>query len=217
MYRTFINHVLSVTKKNSLKMAVKNGVNGHSSNISLDLEVNRIVWLDMEMTGLNIDQDKIMEVACLITDSDLNIIAEGPDIIIHQPENVLNDMNHWCINQHNKTGLTQACLKSNTTVQDAEVALLDFLKKHISESYSPIAGNSVYVDRMFLKKHMPRLDNFLHYRIIDVSTIKELCRRWNPELYKLVPKKEYNHRALQDIKESVDELKFYKSNFFKLC
>lgn len=114
-----------------------------------------------------------------------------------------------------QTGLTEACLKSNITVGDAEHTLLNFIKEHVTEKASPLAGNSIYMDRMFLKKYMPTLNEYLHYRLIDVSTIKEICRRWNPDLYKSIPKKEYTHRALQDIKESVEELKFYKQNFLK--
>ncbi|CAH0552802.1 unnamed protein product [Brassicogethes aeneus] len=182
----------------------------------LDVINNRIVWIDMEMTGLDIESDKIMEVACLITDSELNIIAEGPELIIHQPKQILDNMNEWCVNQHGKTDLTEASLKSKISVQMAESSMLEFVKKHVAERSSPLAGNSVYMDRMFLKKFMPTLNEYLHYRIIDVSTLKEICRRWNPDLYKTVPKKEYQHRAVNDIKESVDELKFYKDNFLKV-
>ncbi|XP_028133136.2 oligoribonuclease, mitochondrial isoform X2 [Diabrotica virgifera virgifera] len=181
----------------------------------LDLEVNRIVWVDMEMTGLNVDQDKIMEIACLVTDADLNIIAEGPDIIIHQPDSVLKKMNAWCKKQHKKTGLTAACLNSMIHLEQAENEILDFVKQHVTEKMSPLAGNSVYMDRMFLIKNMPSLHNYLHYRLIDVSTVKELCRRWNLEVYKKDPSKQFTHRALSDIKESIEELKFYKENFFK--
>ncbi|KAG5891956.1 hypothetical protein JTB14_002228 [Gonioctena quinquepunctata] len=195
---------------NSLDMS------GNLSTTLLDIEANRIVWIDMEMTGLDIDKDKIMEIACLVTDSDLNIIAEGPDVIIQQPESILNNMNEWCIQQHGKTGLTEACLKSSTTLEEAENEILNFISKYVTEKLSPLAGNSVYMDRMFLLKNMPKIHNYLHYRIIDVSTVKEMCRRWNPNLYSIVPKKEYTHRALLDIKESVDELRFYKNNFFKL-
>lgn len=166
------------------------------------------------MTGLDIENDKIMEVACIVTDSDLNIVAEGPNIIIHQPSDILDNMVEWCTKQHGKTGLTEACLNSKVTIQQAESCLVDFVSEHVTENVSPLAGNSVYVDRLFLRKYMPRLEDYLHYRIIDVSTIKELCRRWNYELYKTIPKKDFQHRALQDIKESINELKFYKSNFF---
>ncbi|XP_045468433.1 oligoribonuclease, mitochondrial isoform X2 [Harmonia axyridis] len=182
---------------------------------NLDLEVERIVWIDMEMTGLDIEKDKIMEVACLVTDSNLNIIAEGPDLIINHPKEVLDTMNDWCKTQHAKTGLTEACLKSQTSIADAEKILLDFVKEHTTSKCSPLGGNSVYMDRLFLKKFLKNVDEHLHYRIIDVSTVKELCRRWNLEVYKSTPKKDFSHRALNDIKESVGELKFYKERFFK--
>ncbi|CAH1173505.1 unnamed protein product [Phaedon cochleariae] len=183
---------------------------------SLDMGMNRIVWIDMEMTGLNVDQDKIMEIACLVTDSNLNIIAEGPEIIINQPKSILDSMDEWCIKQHGKTGLTEACLKSSISLKEAESSVLDFLCKHVEEKQCPLAGNSIYMDRLFLLKHMPKLHDFIHYRIIDVSTIKEICRRWNSRIFHAVPKKEYSHRALQDIKESVEELRYYRDNFFKL-
>ncbi|XP_072394616.1 oligoribonuclease [Diabrotica undecimpunctata] len=203
------------------KQLVKYSKTFHSAMVNitppmLDLEVNRIVWVDMEMTGLNVDQDKIMEIACLVTDADLNIIAEGPDIIIHQPNSILNKMDAWCTKQHKKTGLTAACLNSKTQLEQAESEILNFVKKHVTEKMSPLAGNSVYMDRMFLIKNMPSLHNYLHYRLIDVSTVKELCRRWNSEVYKKAPSKQFTHRALSDIKESIEELKFYKENFFNL-
>ncbi|KAJ8975253.1 hypothetical protein NQ317_012469 [Molorchus minor] len=190
MYTNLVSHVLKNLRNSFKKMSLVNGKGSQLlSTNSFDLEINRIVWLDMEMTGLNIDEDKIMEVACLITDSNLNVVAEGPDIIIHQPECVLSNMDEWCVKQHGKTGLTEACLKSTVTIQEAEEILLSFVHNHVSEKCSPLAGNSVYMDRLFLKKHMPRFDQFLHYRIIDVSTVKELCRRWNQNVYKLTPKK----------------------------
>lgn len=115
-----------------------------------------------------------------------------------------------------QSGLTETCVNSTTNVEEAENIILDFVKNHITEKQSPLAGNSVYMDRLFLRKFMPKLDSYMHYRIIDVSTVKELCRRWNSQLYKKIPKKDFTHRALDDIKESVAELKFYKDNFFKL-
>ncbi|CAG9769624.1 unnamed protein product [Ceutorhynchus assimilis] len=183
----------------------------------LDFEMDRLIWIDMEMTGLNVDQDKIMEIACLVTDSNLNIIAEGPDLIIKQPKDILDNMNEWCIKQHRKTGLTEASLKSQTTLEEAENIILDFLKNHVTSNTCPLAGNSVYMDRFFLIKHMPKLNGYLHYRIVDVSTIKEICRRWNTSVFKGLPKKEFEHRALADIRESVAELKYYRENFFKVA
>lgn len=186
------------------------------------------------MTGLNVDQDKIMEIACIVTDTELNIVAEGPEIIINQTKEALDNMNEWCIKQHGKvkseikfhsscsmesfsiqTGLTEACLKSQTSLEQAENSIMDFLRAHVTPNCSPLAGNSVYMDRFFLIKYMPKVHDYLHYRIVDVSTIKELCRRWNTPVYKSVPKKEFGHRALCDIKESIDELRYYKNAFFK--
>ncbi|XP_065169820.1 oligoribonuclease, mitochondrial-like [Atheta coriaria] len=184
------------------------------SVMNQDLEINRIVWVDLEMTGLDIERDTILEIACIITDSKLNIVAEGPNLIINTPEDKLNAMNEWCINQHGKTGLTEAAKNSSISLQQAEDNIMDFVQSHVMKSHSPLAGNSVYMDRLFLKKYMPKLDDYLHYRIIDTSTVKELCRRWNKEMYKTAPKKEYSHRALNDIRESISELKFYKENFF---
>ncbi|XP_044756086.1 oligoribonuclease, mitochondrial isoform X4 [Coccinella septempunctata] len=183
---------------------------------NLDLGMERIVWIDMEMTGLDIEKDKIMEVACLVTDSQLNIIAEGPDLVINQPKNILDNMNEWCKIQHGKTGLTEACLASSISIAEAEKKLLDFVKEYTTPKSCPLGGNSVYMDRLFLRKFMKNVDEHLHYRIIDVSTVKELCRRWNLEIYKSQPKKGFSHRASDDIKESIEELKFYKEHFFKI-
>ncbi|CAH1979824.1 unnamed protein product [Acanthoscelides obtectus] len=192
---------------NSRNCKVANGV---------DVGVNRIFWVDMEMTGLDIENDQIMEIACLVTDSDLNIVAEGPEIVINHTQNTINQMGEWCTKQHSSSGLIQKCLDSKISLIEAEQNVLDFAKAHLPENTSPLAGNSVYVDRGFLRKYMPKVDDYLHYRIIDVSTIKELCRRWNSEVYKNIPKKDFSHRALQDIKESVQELQFYRNYFFKL-
>ncbi|CAG9856483.1 unnamed protein product [Phyllotreta striolata] len=222
MYSVFVkrliqnlNEIMFIkTKQNGLQ-TVRHFSSNSNVNPKLDLEVNRIIWIDMEMTGLEVDKDKIMEIACLVTDADLNVVAEGPDIIIHQPKTILDNMNSWCKKQHKKTGLTQACLDSTVGLEDAENEILKFIKEHTSEKMSPLAGNSVYMDRLFLLKYMPRINDYLHYRIIDVSTVKELCRRWNPKIFDNAPKKNFTHRALSDIKESVEELKFYKSTFFK--
>ncbi|XP_044260031.1 probable oligoribonuclease [Tribolium madens] len=209
---------------NKMSFFVRNNptpvVNGYSTvknSPHFDLEGHRVVWVDMEMTGLDVATDKMMEVACIITDSDLNIIAEGPDLIIHHPQDILDNMNEWCKTHHSKSGLSEACLKSKISVQEAEDKIMEFVSQYVIEKISPLAGNSVYMDRLFLRKYMPRLHEYLHYRIIDVSTIKELCRRWNPDVYKEAPKKTFSHRALSDIKESIEELKYYKSSFFKVA
>lgn len=167
------------------------------------------------MTGLNVESDRIIEIACVITDGDLNIIAEGPDIAIKQSDSILDNMNEWCIKTHGETGLTEKCRKSTISEKQAEEEIFNFIKQYAEERMSPLAGNSVYVDRTFLKKYMPTIDEFLHYRIIDVSTVKELCNRWNREIYTEAPKKKFTHRALDDIIESIGELKYYKSFMFK--
>lgn len=186
------------------------------------------------MTGLDTEKDKILEVACLVTDTDLNIVAEGPDLIVHHPDSVLDSMSDWCVKMHGKvtlpssafpprfqplyfqTGLTEASRTSSTSLEEAEQCLLDFMSKHVTAKASPLAGNSVYMDRVFLQKFMPKVNNYLHYRIIDVSSVKELCRRWNGAVYKQAPRKLFSHRALADIHESVAELKHYKNHFFRV-
>ncbi|XP_024117544.1 oligoribonuclease, mitochondrial [Oryzias melastigma] len=175
----------------------------------------RMVWVDLEMTGLDIEKDQIIEMACIITDSDLNILAEGPNLIINQPDQLLDEMSDWCKEHHGKSGLTQAVRESKISLQQAEYEFLSFIRQHTPPGQCPIAGNSVHADKKFLEKYMPQLMHHFHYRIIDVSTIKELCRRWFPEEYKLVPYKKASHRALDDIQESIKELKFYRDNIFK--
>ncbi|XP_067008983.2 oligoribonuclease, mitochondrial isoform X2 [Anabrus simplex] len=174
-----------------------------------------LVWIDMEMTGLDPVNDQILEVACLITDSNLKVIAEHPSLVIHQPDEVLKSMNDWCIENHTKTGLVAASERSNISLEDAERQILEFIKKYTPAGKCPLAGNSVYMDRLFLRQHMPLVENHLHYRIVDVSTIKELCRRWHADSYAKAPRKKFNHRALMDIKESIQELRYYRSAIFK--
>ncbi|CAG8710976.1 8881_t:CDS:2, partial [Dentiscutata erythropus] len=174
-----------------------------------------LVWIDCEMTGLDVENDHIIEIAVLITDGKLNILAEGPVLVINQSQETMDKMNDWCKQHHGDSGLTAKVLSSTITTSDASAQILEFLKKHIpKKGISPLAGNSVYADKMFLKKEMPEVVGWLHYRIIDVSSIKELCRRWYPNIFETVPKKNSSHRALDDIKESIDELKFYKKHIF---
>ncbi|KAJ2950944.1 hypothetical protein O0L34_g5316 [Tuta absoluta] len=175
----------------------------------------RIVWVDLEMTGLDIEKDHIMEIACLVTDADLNVVAKVPSIIIHQPDDILKDMNQWCVRQHGESGLTEACRKSKISIQDAEKQILEFVSKHVPEKKCPLGGNSVYMDRLFLRKYMPTLNEYLHYRIIDVSTIKELAKRWYPKEFSKIPQKKFSHRTLDDILDSIEELKYYKEHVFK--
>ncbi|CAH2319414.1 oligoribonuclease, mitochondrial [Pelobates cultripes] len=176
----------------------------------------RMVWVDLEMTGLDIEVDQIIEMACLITDSDLNILCEGPNLIIHQPDELLNGMSDWCKEHHGKSGLTQAVRESHITLQQAEYEFLSFIREHTPPGLCPLAGNSVHADKKFLDKYMPQFMKHLHYRIIDVSTVKELCRRWYTDEFEQAPKKKASHRALDDIKESIRELQFYKESIFKM-
>jgi len=172
-----------------------------------------LVWIDLEMTGLEPETDTIIEIATLVTDAQLNIIAEGPSIAIHQDDNVLANMNPWCIEQHGKSGLTQRVRDSKISMAKAEQETLDFVSEWVDEGVSPICGNSVSQDRRFLFKYMPKLQAFFHYRTIDVSTIKELTRRWQPELLEGFSKNG-SHLAMDDIKDSVAELQFYRSRVF---
>ncbi|KAL7727669.1 hypothetical protein ACLKA6_013269 [Drosophila palustris] len=174
-----------------------------------------IFWIDLEMTGLDIDRDQILEVACIITDKHLNVKSEGPCFAIKHPQRVYDNMNEWCIKNHNESGLVERCKSSQVTPELAENIILSYLKENLPERKCPLAGNSVYMDRLFLRKFYPLVDDFLHYRIIDVSTVKELARRWYPEVIKASPPKVLAHRSLDDIKESISELKYYKEHLFK--
>uniref|UniRef100_A0A6M2DCW0 Probable oligoribonuclease n=1 Tax=Xenopsylla cheopis TaxID=163159 RepID=A0A6M2DCW0_XENCH len=173
----------------------------------------RIVWMDLEMTGLDVDKDKILEIACVVTESDLKIVDTCSTLVIHQPDEVLSNMNEWCMVNHARTGLIDDCKKSTLTLDQAQNILIDFLKKNVPQKECPLAGNSIYMDRLFLMKHMPVVNEYLHYRIIDVSSIKELCKRWNNNFFKKAPKKELLHRAQEDILESIKELQYYKTLF----
>lgn len=181
----------------------------------MDSKNERLVWVDLEMSGLDIEKEHILEMACLVTDGQLNIIAEGPSLIIHQPDSVLDAMGEWCTKHHGESGLTEAVRKSDISLAAAEHQMLDFIQKHTSPKAAILSGNSVHADKVFLDKFMPSFMAHLHYRIVDVSTVKELCRRWYPEEYKKAPPKAGAHRALDDIKESIEELKYYKTTIFK--
>ncbi|XP_063073686.1 small fragment nuclease [Engraulis encrasicolus] len=187
----------------------------NSSNSASSASTQRMVWVDLEMTGLDIDKDEIIEMACIITDSELNILAEGPNLIIHQPDELLDGMSEWCQTHHGNSGLTQAVRDSKISVRDAEQEFLSFIQKYTPAGQCPLAGNSVHADKRFLDKFMPEFMRQLHYRIVDVSTVKELCRRWYPEDYRKAPSKKGSHRALDDIRESIKELQFYRRAIFK--
>lgn len=174
-----------------------------------------LLWLDLEMTGLNPARDTILEIASLITDNDLNIIDFGPSLVIHQPDAQLDAMNEWNTKQHTKSGLLQAVRTSTTSLEEAETQTLHFVQQHCPRWKAILCGNSIHQDRTFINAYMPRLADYLHYRMVDVSSIKEMLKRWYPNDPHLEFKKSDQHRALIDTEESVAELQHYKAYFFK--
>ena len=173
---------------------------------------DRLIWIDLEMTGLDPDRHVILEIATIITDDRLDLVAQGPNIAINQPEEVLSAMEEWSLANHKRSGLLDRVKKSALSCQDAEQESLEFLSRYCGKRESPLCGNSVGQDRRFLKRYMPTLEEFLHYRNIDVSTIKELVRRWYPSLP--IYEKGKTHRALKDIEESINELRYYREKVF---
>ena len=173
---------------------------------------NNLIWIDLEMTGLDTDNDYIIEVATIVTDSDLNILAEGPSIAVNQAEQTLDAMDKWNTHQHNQSGLVKRVLESPYSATDAENMTLGFLGKFVPEKVSPMCGNSICQDRRFLHRLMPQLEQYFHYRNLDVSSVKEMVTRWYPE--KPVFAKHSEHLAMQDIRDSINELKFYREHFF---
>ncbi|MEH6469878.1 MAG: oligoribonuclease [Halopseudomonas sp.] len=176
---------------------------------------SNLIWIDLEMTGLDPEQERIIEIATLVTDAELNIIAEGPSLVIHQQDMLLDAMDEWCTRQHGQSGLTQRVRDSRVSERDAELATLEFVQLHVDKGASPICGNSIGQDRRFLVPYMPELEAYFHYRNLDVSTVKELARRWRPDVLDAVVKKGA-HLALDDIKDSINELAHYREHFFKL-
>ena len=174
-----------------------------------------LVWLDMEMTGLDPTKERIIEIATILTDGNLVEIAVGPDLVIHQDDAVLAAMDDWNRTHHGASGLTERVKSSTVTDADAETQTLAFIREHVGAKDRPVlAGNSIHQDRRFIRKYMPKLDARLHYRMVDVSTIKELARRWFPAVVVKQPPKKDTHRALDDIRESIEELRFYRANVF---
>ena len=174
-----------------------------------------LIWLDMEMTGLEPERDRIIEIAVVLTDENLNTVAEAPVIAVHQPDTVLDAMDEWNRNTHGKSGLIARVKESTVSEAEAEAQVLAFLKERVPARTSPICGNSVCQDRRFLARWMPALEAWFHYRTLDVSTLKELARRWRPAVYEGV-KKAGSHTALADIHESIAELRHYRDHFLKL-
>lgn len=174
-----------------------------------------LVWIDMEMTGLDPDKDRVIEIAAIVTDPNLNVLAEGPVLAIHQPDEVLDGMDAWNKGTHGRSGLIDRVKASTVTEAQAEAEMIAFLSRYVPAGKSPMCGNSICQDRRFMARHMPKLESFFHYRNLDVSTLKELCRRWKPELIAGF-KKHQLHTALADIRESVEELQYYREHFIKV-
>lgn len=181
--------------------------------LTMKISSTNLVWLDLEMTGLNPDEDKILEIATIVTDKHLNVLAEGPVIAIHNSDAVLDKMDDWNKKTHGNSGLIERVKASKISVAHAEQMTLEFIQQYVPKSKSPLCGNSICQDRRFLFRYMPEFEAYLHYRNLDVSTIKILGRQWYPKLVKSF-KKKTKHQALSDIYDSIDELKFYRENIF---
>lgn len=176
-----------------------------------------LAWMDLEMTGLDPRRHVIVEIATLITDDHLQLIAEGPDLVIHATDEQLAEMDQVVVEMHTKSGLLEQIKASTVTLEEAGAATMAFLKEHIAEARTvPLCGNSIGTDRRFLDAHLSEIEEFLHYRSVDVSTLKELMKRWNPSLLANIPEKATGHRAMDDIRESLDELRYYRDTFIVL-
>ncbi|MBM7415407.1 MULTISPECIES: oligoribonuclease [Nocardiaceae] len=175
---------------------------------------DKLVWIDCEMTGLELGSDKLIEIAALVTDSDLNVLGDGVDIVIHCDDDALASMPDVVTEMHAKSGLTEEVRASTVTMEQAQAKVLEYIRQHVPAGTAPLAGNSIGTDRGFIARDMPELNDYLHYRMIDVSSIKELCRRWYPRIYFGQPPKGLAHRALADIEESIRELKYYRQTAF---
>jgi oligoribonuclease len=178
-------------------------------------KAQNLIWIDLEMTGLDTDNDYILEIATIVTDPHLNILAEGPSLAIHQSDDILNAMDAWNTKQHKGSGLTERIRASTITEAQAEEETLAFLAEHVTANKSPMCGSSICQDRRFLYRCMPKLEKYFHYRNLDVSTVKELAMRWAPTIPKGFKKKS-RHLALQDIRDSIDELRYYREHFFNV-
>ncbi len=179
------------------------------------LNENHLVWLDMEMTGLDPERERIIEVAVVVTDANLEVVAEGPVLVVHQSNELLDAMDNWNQATHSKSGLIEKVKASTLTEAAAEAQLLEFLRQYVPAGKSPLCGNTISQDRRFMERYMPELEAFFHYRNLDVSTLKELARRWRPEIYRGFVKQS-KHEALADVYESIDELKYYREHFLRV-
>ena len=174
-----------------------------------------LIWIDLEMTGLDTEQDVIIEIATIVTDKDLNVLGEGPIMAIHQPDALLDGMDEWNTRQHGQSGLTERVRNSAISMAEAEQGTIEFLEQFVDAGVSPMCGNSICQDRRFLSRQMPKLEAFFHYRNLDVSSVKEIAKRWRPELLKGF-KKQGSHLAMDDIKDSIAELSYYREVFFEM-
>lgn len=181
----------------------------------MSVSPHNLIWLDLEMTGLDCSQDHILEIATIVTDSDLNVLAEGPVLAIHQNETILANMDEWNTEHHTRSGLVERSRASLVNCATAEKHTLQFLAQYVPAGKSPLCGNSICQDRRFLAREMPLLERYFHYRNLDVSTLKILAQRWAPQIASGLTK-DAQHRALQDIRDSIDELKFYRTHFLKI-
>ncbi len=175
---------------------------------------DHLVWIDLEMTGLDPKKCTILEIGVIVTDNELNIVAEGPSIAVHHSKKVLSSMEAWSRYHHKKSGLTEACEASKIGLKKVENEVLKFVKTHCTEKSAPLCGNTIWQDRRFLVKYMPKLEQYLHYRVIDVSSMKELVERWYPADFKMPRRKKQTHRVREDILESIEELRYYREKVF---
>jgi oligoribonuclease len=181
------------------------------------VETNVLVWMDLEMTGLDHTREVIVEIATIVTDDELRIVAEGPDLVIHATDELLAAMEPVVVDMHTRSGLLDAIRSSTVTLEEAGAATLEFIRSHVVEPRTvPLCGNSIGTDRRFLARWLPEIENYLHYRSVDVSSVKELVKRWYPHLVQAMPRKPGTHRALDDIRSSIDELRYYRSKVFVL-
>lgn len=187
----------------------------HASTVAAPSVDQMLVWMDLEMTGLDPDRDVIVEIATIVTDDDLNVVAEGPELVVHQPPSALVGMDKVVVDMHTSSGLLDQIAASTVSLEEAGAATLAFIKAHVPEPRTvPLCGNSIGTDRRFLARYLPDIENHLHYRSVDVSTIKELARRWYPRVLTAQPRKATAHRALDDIRESISELAYYRQHLF---
>jgi len=199
---------------NEGNMTTQNMKDTDKNNSGIKDSLN-LIWIDLEMTGLDTEQDVIIEIATIVTDKDLNVLGEGPIMAIHQPDALLDGMDEWNTRQHGQSGLTERVRNSATSMAEAEQNTIEFLEQFVDAGVSPMCGNSICQDRRFLSRQMPKLEAFFHYRNLDVSSVKEIAKRWRPELLKGF-KKQGSHLAMDDIKDSIAELSYYREVFFEM-